>query len=61
MIYTTFAYQNVGGVNNLANMAFTIFAPYLFPRFLLFRHTCKEQICVNPFFDPVFSIYAIEL
>ena len=61
MINATFAYQNVGGVNNLANMKFTIFAKYLFPRFLLFRYICKEQICVNPFFDPAFSIYAIEL
>ena len=61
MINATFAYQNARGVNNLSNMAFTIFATCLFPRFLLFRYICLEQICVNPFFDPGFSIYAIEL
>ena len=32
-------------------MAFTLFAPYLFLRFILLRHICKEQICVNAFLD----------
>ena len=61
MINATFAYQNVGCVNNLANMAFTIFATHLFLRFLLCRYICNEQLRVNSFFDPVFSINAIEL
>ena len=32
-------------------MAFTLFAPYLFLRFILLLHICREQICVNPFLD----------
>ena len=34
-------------------MAFTIFSPYLLFGFTFLRHTCKEQICANPFFRPV--------
>ena len=37
-------------VNNLANVAFTIFAPDLLLRFYKLGYICKEQICAKPFF-----------
>lgn len=56
MINAIFAYQNIGGVKNLVIMAFTILALYLFLRFIILRHICKEQMRVHPFLDPVLEL-----
>ena len=54
MINATFVYQKTGGVNDYANLAFTMFAIYLLLSIYIFatylRHICEEKICANPFF-----------
>ena len=52
-----------GVVNNEANLAFTIFAPYLLPNFVtVLRLICREKICEDQFFRPVEDLaYATEI
>ena len=55
MVDATFAKLFTPLVFWYANVAFTIFAPYLLLVFTFLRRICKEQTWANPFFVKFFT------
>ena len=56
MVNATFAYQKTGGVNILVNDLHLPCLPHVYSSVFIYlrKYFCKEQICANPFFWPVF-------